>query len=253
MKFCLNNRQPSNYLKKADQIKIQYRDIKAAPDYFEQYPDKEFILPFPEGITEKDEQLLKDYHNIVSITCALSYYENVELIKNLGTPFYMGYPIESFSEARALIDLGAAYIRPSGSLFFMTSELKTLKVPMRYTPNRAWLSVIPRKNGVCGTWIRPEDLKMYDSIPNSVVEFENVDKDKESALFRIYAEEHEWPGDLNMIIENLNVGGLNRMIRSETSAIRLDCGQKCMMGYNCHVCPNTFNLMSKLVDNYKKE
>ena len=39
MKFSLSNRQQSAYLKKADEILIQYRDRNALPDYEEKYPE----------------------------------------------------------------------------------------------------------------------------------------------------------------------------------------------------------------------
>ena len=39
MKFSLRNRQESTYLKKADEILIEWRDRKALPDYAEKYPE----------------------------------------------------------------------------------------------------------------------------------------------------------------------------------------------------------------------
>ena len=41
MKFCLRNRQIGEYLQKADEIKMEYRDHKSIPDEFEKYPAQE--------------------------------------------------------------------------------------------------------------------------------------------------------------------------------------------------------------------
>ena len=47
MKFCLSNRQDKEYLMKADQIKVQFRDRKSIPDLIMDYPGKEIILENP--------------------------------------------------------------------------------------------------------------------------------------------------------------------------------------------------------------
>ena len=44
MKFCLHSRLESEYLQKADEIKVDTRDYKSIPDLFEKYPDKDIIL-----------------------------------------------------------------------------------------------------------------------------------------------------------------------------------------------------------------
>ena len=71
MKFCLRNRQIGEYLKKADEIKMEYRDYKSIPDLFEKYPDKPIIVQIP-------------YH---------SYFEFFALILNF-FHFISNYPTE---------------------------------------------------------------------------------------------------------------------------------------------------------------
>ena len=44
MKYCLRNRQIGEYLAKADEIKMEYRDYKSVPDLFEKYPEKNIIV-----------------------------------------------------------------------------------------------------------------------------------------------------------------------------------------------------------------
>jgi hypothetical protein len=78
-------------------------------------------------------------------------------------------------------------------------------------PNVAYYAYIPRDDGVCGGWVRPEDVDYYADYVD-VFEFEDCDEKKEKALFKIYAEQGKWPGLLNDLITNLNYTAINRMI-----------------------------------------
>ena len=44
MKFCLSARQSKQYLEKADEIKVDFRDRNIIPDLAIDYPDKTIIL-----------------------------------------------------------------------------------------------------------------------------------------------------------------------------------------------------------------
>ena len=44
MKYCVAGRQPYSVLKKADEVKVQYRDIDRILDFIEKIPDKIVIL-----------------------------------------------------------------------------------------------------------------------------------------------------------------------------------------------------------------
>ena len=44
MKYCVSSRVGKSTLKKANEIKFAYRDRKAIPDYFEEYPEADIIL-----------------------------------------------------------------------------------------------------------------------------------------------------------------------------------------------------------------
>lgn len=83
--------------------------------------------------------------------------------------------------------------------------------------------------------MRPEDIDAYSEYVD-VVEFEDCDQKKEAALYRIYAEDKNWPTDLGLLITNLNHTGVNRMIRQDASLKRIDCGQRCQEGNTCRLC-----------------
>lgn len=56
MKVCLSSRQSPAYLKKADEIKVEFRDRNSLPDIFDAYPEANVILEIPpkEQINEQE-------------------------------------------------------------------------------------------------------------------------------------------------------------------------------------------------------
>lgn len=44
MKYCLSSRQTAEYLAKADEIKVEYRDRESIIDLSNKYPNKTIIL-----------------------------------------------------------------------------------------------------------------------------------------------------------------------------------------------------------------
>ena len=237
MKICMHNRQESKYLNLADEIKIGFNDRKSLPDMFEKYPEKIFILELYSD-SEIDWDEMKEY-NILSrehLIFCIANKEQMNRCKEIEAKFYFGYPISNFYDLRAAIANGVVYVRLDSPIFFQLDRVKKLGVPVRAVPNVAYLDFIPRPEGVCGTWIRPEDLEDYEKYID-VIEFEDCDERKEQALYRIYIEQKEWPGELNDIITNFNYKGTNRMIPPHVfGARRIKCGQKCQETDKCKIC-----------------
>ena len=90
----------------------------------------------------------------------------------------------------ALKELGACYIKLDAPLFFNLPKVKKIGIPIRAVPNVAYDDNIDRIDGVCGTWIRPEDIDAYGQYIDTV-EFGDCDQKKEQAMYRIYAEDKE--------------------------------------------------------------
>lgn len=242
MKYCLNMRLSSKYLEKADEIKINSRDCGSIPEVIDKYPDKDIILQIKDNDKIDWKELYR--YNILSKNHLILCLSNTELFsvaKESGIRYYCGYPVENFYELRALEDAGVCYIRVGMGLFFNMNYLKDIKTELRAVPNVAYIDGLKREDGVCGQWIRPEDLALYEPYITAV-EFEGCLPEKEEALYRIYAEQHVWPGELGMIIENLNHLCVNRMIDSNVTNVRLSCGQKCQKTGNCKICYRAFEL-----------
>lgn len=149
-------------------------------------------------------------------------------------------PITTWNEANALKDLGVSYLYIAPPLTHQLDKVRRLNIPIRMFANIAYADTMPRKNGVSGGWIRPEDVDAYGQYIDAI-EFADVDLKKEQALFRIYTK-GEWPGDLNLIINNLNYPGVNRMIDPAISQRRMTCAQRCEERQTCHLCYEMLDL-----------
>lgn len=243
-------------MKKADSIKVAFRDRYITPDLFEKYPNAEVVITIHR---EKDERFKWDeirQWNILSrgkLVLCLQSLADAEECKKLNVPFYWGYPVSTYYDLRALKELGVMYVRLDAPLFFEMDEVKKFGIPVRAVPNVACLGEIPTKNGIYGTWIRPEDIVLYEEYI-SMLEFEDCDIKKEGGLFTIYAELKTWGGPLTMLISNFSSSAENRLISQEAIKIRLNCGQKCQKTSRCHICERALRLAdTEKLTNYIKE
>lgn len=257
MKICVGNRQSIEYLNKADEIKVQFRDRRAIPDYIEKYPGKTIIVEHRFGddpIDEKDWKEFKIDNTLAreNFYLCLSSLQDTVLCKEYGLKFYLGYPVQTFYELQGLKNLGVSFVKLGAPLFFEMDKVKQIGIPVRAIPNVAYADGLPREDGVCGTWIRPEDVELYEDYITSY-EFEDCDKAKEQALFRIYGEKHAWSGELDYIITNINYKGTNRMIPQDFTQHRLNCGQRCQSGSSCKLCYRYLNLANpEKIKEYKE-
>lgn len=225
MKCCLNSHQNSEYLNKADEIKIAYKDRFKIIDFVEKYPDKTIILNMQgyNGIIEWED--IKRYKIMCknNFIIALNTLTDLDFCRKEEIKFYWNFPVSTFYDLQALKNLGAEYALIDAPIFHDIINAADIGIKIRIVPNIAYYAFIPRENGVCGSWVRPEDLSLYEPYI-AAIEFEDCDLKKEQALFRIYIEQKSWPGDLNIIITNLNYPGINRMIPSDFTEKRMTCG-----------------------------
>ena len=244
MKYCLNNRQSPKYLELADEIKAEYRDYKSFPDLIEKYPNKTIICQIYSYVDEIDWKALVEASILAKgnfICCVGSYRMIMECIAR-ELKFYYGFPITTFWELESLRDLGVEYVRLGAPLFFQMDKVKQYGVPVRAVPNIAYLADLPHADGVCGTWIRPEDIPLYEDYIDAI-EFEDCDNKKEAALWRVYSQTHLWPGFLNDLITNFNFEADNTCVHPTLGKHRLNCRQQCKETPGvCRLCHNTMSL-----------
>ena len=133
------------------------------------------------------------------------------------------------------------------------ASLGEAKIQLRVMPNVAYTDGLPHEDGVLGSWIRPEDIENYGNLFD-VVEFEDTkNKTREQALYRIYAEDKKWLGQLSDLITNLDYPGDNAYIPKDMSLHRIDCHQRCLTGSNCKICYRMLDLANVQVYDKVKE
>lgn len=256
MKYCLSADQPKEFLKQADEILVKGKDYQVVIDYLEDFPDKIIILDVPNERLEdeKFKEAINRYSDISeNFICRIYNMKEINWFYENNIKFYYGYPISTYYDLQALLQLNVEYIKVTAPLTFDIAYLSTLEAKFRMVPNVAYDAYIPRENGVRGQWVRPEDVAYYeDGI--YVFEFENVNLDQEQTLYKIYNVYKEWPGNLNILITNLNYDARNLRILNGIGKIRSNCLQKCQQGEICNVCPFLLDIThSKRVTQELKE
>jgi len=103
-------------------------------------------------------------------------------------------------ELNRLYSAGVPCVYLDAPLFFSMDKIKRFNIPVRLLPNVIDASPGYLTTFAHGTWIRPEDIKEYDIIPNAIVEFQNtVNARAEEAFWRVYAKDGKWDGDLGFL------------------------------------------------------
>lgn len=257
MKFSLHERLcSSQYLKKADEILVEYRDRRAIPDYAKKYPNAWIALEVTPD-TQWEISEIKDYFILAKeklILCLPDIKDpRVEELKKANIPFFWGYTVTTFWELQALVAAGASQVRIGAPLFFECEKLKKFDIKKRVCANIAHEGYLPHVDGIPGSWIRPEDVETYEDVFD-IIEFTDCKDHKEEALYRIYAEQKHWPGRVDMIITNISTEAYNRMIPDEFAAARKACGQRCVSGGACRICYRLLYLANPdLIKQYKEE
>lgn len=242
LRYCLNARQTREYLKKADDIFVEWRDKDYIYELVKDYPQARIILSIGEDV---DWKSIKQYDTIsrAGFMLCINKEDQIFAAKASGIPFFYQALILDPQILNALVDFGVSAVRISGMLCHCLDYLETLPVEIRVCANNNG-SVFNYKPE-CGSWFRPEDLYKLEAI--DVCEFQARDNRDEQVLYRIYAEKHEWPGDLNLIIKDQAYGKevINRMIPPEFQERRSKCRARCQYGGHCHYCETILKLANR--------
>ena len=259
MKYCLSSRCSKTYLEQADEIKVEWRDRAEIPDLPIKYPSLDILLQFtPSQIQDNIPwEELETYNTICQgkfiLVCDTP--ERCREAKERGFRFYYGFPINSFALLHTLKDMGAEYARLGPALFFDMPAAAKVGLPIRVIPNIAYDDGWNYKDGVCGTWIRPEDMDVYEPYV-AAVEFEDCAPTKETALYRVYALGHGWKTDIADLVTNIGMSAYNPMLSKDMSRRRLTCKQRRSSSVSsmCEACRVRFKLADyEKLENYKEK
>lgn len=186
--------------------------------------------------------------------CCVSNNQQINECRNHNLKFYYKYPITSFYELEALKTLGASYALIGVPLIFDLDHVKRYNIPLRAIPNLAYEPYLPHEDGICGGWIRPEDVDIYGEYISVLEFYAPKALDKEATFYHIYAENKKWPGNLNFLIDGLKIDANNQMIYDEENFAkrRMNCRQRCMQTGTCHYCIDQIKFMDT-INKYRKQ
>lgn len=246
MKYCLSGRQPLSALRQADEIKMKYQDRERAIDYIKDMPNKTIIIDIPKDVGEIEWKLLDAYNQEGNLILCLYDLKHISECLEHKVKYYWAYPITSYYELQGLLPLYPCYLYLGAPLSFDLMKIKSMtNIDIRLCPNIAYGNYIPRRDGVCGHWIRPEDVKYYEPYVTAL-EFIAEDLEKERTLLHIYKDNQNWPGNLNLLLTNFGVNVDNRALPDELGPMRISCGQRCMINKTCHYCENAIKFAEAL-------
>lgn len=242
MEFCLSNHCGSRYLAKADQIRVAFKDRASIPDTYHKFKKPIILFPSLEG-EEYDWKQLVTFSTI----CNNNFYVicpsivEINIAKENNLHFFFAQEACTAGELRAMADLGASYAYVSGQIFFDLGSVQNIPIKLRAIPTISYNHALPRKNGIREAWIRPEDLDKYDDLLDTI-EFEFCQAEREQTLFKVYAEDHQWPTRLDILVTDLNSHAINRFIIPELAKRRLICRQECQADGRCNMCATALHL-----------
>ena len=190
------------------------------------------------------------YKEKLDFVLALRNLHLVRIFAEQGFKWYWPYPITSFDELREIIKFNPCYILLSVPMCFSLDKVSSITdIPIRLTANIAYETYIPRENGITGRYIRPEDVVKYEKYV-SALEFVEPDLSKEATLLHVYKDTANWPGNLNLLITNLNKDVDNRVLPDDFAERRMICGQKCKVNGRCKYCNIAFDYANALRKEY---
>lgn len=244
----MSARQPGAVLRQADEIKVQYKDIDYLFNLIENYPSKRLVVEIgpAEEVEDSTWDLLAAHNEKIknNLYICLYTYDHVKKCRERKLKYYYGTPADTMYKLRAFKDIGCSFAIVEAPLAFDLDSAKSMKMKLRMIPNMAITDNLPRKNGLHGAWVRPEDIGAYEEYIDTF-EFRSRDAQQERGYFAIYKDGF-WNDDLNLLITGLNVSVPNYVINSEQIVPkRLRCKQRCELNDLCRACDTYFTFVNK--------
>lgn len=228
-------------MKKADEILVSWRDHDAIIDLMEINPNASYVLEVSDNdLTDEDWNKIQQYYIMTQKRFKVCLYNtNINYCRKYNIPFFFAHAVSEPWALNAMIYLGVCAARVTGELTHNLDYLDTLPIEIRVWANSSGAPFGYKP--IMGGWFRPEDLENLTAI--DVCEFQSHDNKEEQALYRIYAENHAWPGELYMIVKDIQDKTIvNRMIPPEFQERRSNCRMRCQNGGYCRYCETITHL-----------
>lgn len=241
MQFAMSCRQPAEYLEKADILVVQWEDRKGLIELGHKYKDKTFVLLTDSNYLNAQE--LSNYNIFCrnNLVCGIQTEEQLLVCQEVEIKFYFFNFLFTFEQAQNAKKAGACWLKIASPLVNNLKKVKKLGLPIITILNSTFSSFPTDTINPCGNWFRPEDYDYYTQYID-IGFFAWRDLAQERALYRIYAENKEWIGNLKDLIYGLNYEGKNHLIPPTLAERRGSCDQACKKNGTCALCIHTLQL-----------
>ena len=252
MKYCVPYSKNFKYLVEVDEIIFQYGENHNEELFYnlvskeDKFKNKRIIIQtvgnyFEEKNSIKRVLELKEHDFNIAIMLPTYHKELDNLIQDLKDnkiDFFFGTWVRDWDTFKGLIELGVSDIYIVENLGFELNLLGRLateaEVSIRVFANvcqTSWTN----GNSMKSFFIRPEDVILYEPYV-SVIEFYGQESNIQNVMFRVYAKEKKWFGNLREIIIGLDQDVDSRFLLPIFAVRRISCGKKCVKGGKCNIC-----------------
>lgn len=260
MKYCVNYRRDLKCKDDVDELRIDYNrsdttlfdflilhkdqhiniNIVDVEDFINHYEYKKFIgFEQREDCSHNYSFVLQDYKDA---KCKTLY--EIFIANHLQAPIYFNTKVNNWDVLIGMAELQISDMYIVEDLGFdlprVSEYLKAKNIKVRTFANvcqSAW-STTPTSRTF---FIRPEDVDLYSSYVD-VIEFYYSRIDQQNILYKIYAKDKKWAGNLSEIIMGFKEDVDSRCFLPEFAEKRLSCCKKCQRGNSCTICDRTFSL-----------
>ena len=188
-----------------------------------------------------------EYNFVLAIDQGYSK-ELFELLDETGLPYYLNKVITTIDQFQGLIKTNVTDILIGENLGFHLGELRFFaqenNKKLRAFVNVAQSSWSDKESSITDFFIRPNDIKHYALCIDTFEFWEETER--QNILYEIYVKDGFWYGNLNEIISGYKGNTYNENILPIFVEKRINCGKKCMYGYDCNWCNRIQKLASTL-------
>lgn len=259
MRFCVDYNKNTNQkagvndalLTQVDEINIDYdpNDFTLI-EFLEKYQEKQINIFFyneTAKFAEKISQIQRERPEF-NIRIVLEYKSNVDYSK-FGK-FFFSNRVNNWEIFKCFVDLGVTDIYITEQLGFELDKVAAVahdnNIRVRVFPNVAQ-RCIDRTPALKTFFIRPDDIRIYEKyIDVFDLYYWDEQKQNQSVLFDIYANDKKWFGKLNELIIGFDSDLDGKYVIPRFAEKRVKCNRECLKGGNCQMCEEIEKLSKTL-------
>ena len=262
MKYCVPYFRYFKYAKEVDEIIIPFNE---SLDIIKRFIEEKEIQS--RIILEVDDSdmfsenfndylpILKNLSGYDSAICFSQYHKEFKNIyselKDNNIKFFFKTFVRDWDTFHGLINVGVSDIYIVENLGFELNLLGPVahasEVSIRVFAN-VCQSSWSENNPIKSFFNRPEDVYLYEPYVD-VIEFFGTEKHEQEVMYKVYAKDKKWFGDLSEIIIGLNMELDSRCLVAAFAPTRIKCGKKCIKGKPCNICDRIIELSQTLQEN----